>query len=431
MDFDTIFRETRSGRSVRQIIVLPDADVSEPDTVSEDELDHTFQQSNSSSDDEVIEEDDASTDARRKSYTWRRQPFNPKTEPFTEADEEIPSVLRPIEYFRMYFTAQLLSHIAFETNRKATQSLYSNLATTAAEIEVLIGISGRSVRQIIVLPDADVSEPDTVSEDELDHTFQQSNSSSDDEVIEEDDASTDARRKSYTWHRQPFNPKTEPFTEADEEIPSVLRPIEYFRMYFTAQLLSHIAFETNRKATQSLYSNLATTAAEIEVLIGMLITMGICEMPRYRMYWANQTRMDTIANCMSRNRFETLLRFLHFNDNDKVVMDRNHPDYDRFYKIRPLIESIRKTCLEETPGELQSVDEHIIPYKGRCKMKYYNPRKPDKWGLKDITRTDQTGHWPEMMTTKKRCRVCHRTCQVRCMKFNHTSVYCYRTKLFF
>ncbi|KRY17736.1 hypothetical protein T12_4465 [Trichinella patagoniensis] len=30
----------------------------------------------------------------------------------------------------------------------------------------------------------------------------------------------------------------------------------------------------------------------------------------------------------------------------------------------------------------------------------------------DITRTDQTGHWPEMMTTKKRCRVCHRTCQV-------------------
>ncbi|KRZ88406.1 hypothetical protein T08_4986 [Trichinella sp. T8] len=127
MDFDAIFRETRSGRNVRQIIVLPDPDVSEPDTVSEDELDHTFQQSNSSIDDEVIEEDDASTDARRKSYTW-------------QADEEIPSVLRPIEYLRMYFTAQLLFHISFETNRKATQSLYSNLATTAAEIEVLIGM---------------------------------------------------------------------------------------------------------------------------------------------------------------------------------------------------------------------------------------------------------------------------------------------------
>ncbi|KRX69409.1 PiggyBac transposable element-derived protein 2 [Trichinella sp. T6] len=432
--------------------------------------------------------------------------------------------------------------------------------------------SGRNVRQIIVLPNPDVSEPDTVSEDELDHTFQQSNSSSDDEVIEEDDASTDARRKSCIWRRRPFNPKTEPFIASDEEIPSVLKPIEYFRMYFTPQLLSHISFETNRKATQSLYSNLVTSVAEIEVLIGMLITMGIYEMPRYRMYWANQTRMDTLANCMSHNRFETLLRFLHFNDNDKVVMDRNHLDYDRFYKIRPLIESIRKTCLEETPGELQSViarcrkngfvhdfwlSEGMAPnvenpvgfftadfvmkvcetlpnYKGykwfdnrevilastyKCVDPVTPVRRWDKrnanlltflvhklidhkcrkwhrrvffWAIhvsltnswikykadcmkngieprnmmdlmafmlsvsdsliklektyvtrkcgrrpseppaeeeagpsktvrrtrepEDITRTDQTGHWPEMMTTKKRCRVCHRTCQVRCMK---------------
>ncbi|KRY96662.1 hypothetical protein T4C_1504 [Trichinella pseudospiralis] len=63
-------------------------------------------------------------------------------------------------------------------------------------------------------------------------------------------------------------------------------------MYFTAQLLSHIAFETNRKATQSLYSNLATTAAEIEVLIGMLITMGICEMPRLSWTETIQTTTD-------------------------------------------------------------------------------------------------------------------------------------------
>ncbi|KRY06859.1 PiggyBac transposable element-derived protein 2 [Trichinella patagoniensis] len=214
--------------------------------------------------------------------------------------------------------------------------------------------SGRNVGQIIVLPDPDVSEPDTVSEDELDRTFQQSHSSSDDEVIEEDDASANARRKLYIWCRRPFNPKTEAFIESDEEISPVLRSIEYFRIYFTPQLLSHISFETNRKATQCLYSNLVTTVAEMEGLIGMLITMGVSEMPRYR------------------------------NDNDKVVMDRSHPDYDRFYKIRSLIESIRKICLEEAPEELQSVGEYIIPYKGRCKMKYYNPRKPDKWSLKVI-----------------------------------------------
>ncbi|KRX23797.1 PiggyBac transposable element-derived protein 3 [Trichinella nelsoni] len=150
----------------------------------------------------------------------------------------------------------------------------------------------------------------------------------------------------------------------------------------------------NRKANQCLHSTLAATEAEIEVFTGMLIVMGITKMPRYRMYWANQTRFDAVANCMSRNRFETLLRFLHFNDDDKVIMDRNYPMYDRFYKVRPLLENIRKTCLEETPGELQSVDEHIIPYKGRCKMNihlHYNPKRPCKWGLKLFARCGKNG----------------------------------------
>ncbi|XP_003369710.1 hypothetical protein Tsp_05119 [Trichinella spiralis] len=181
-----------------------------------------------------------------------------------------------------------------------------------------------------VLPDPDVSEPETLSGDELDHTSLQSYSSSDEEVIDEDDASANA--------------------------------------YRTPELLSRITFETNCKANQCLHSTLAATEAEIEVFTGMLFVMGITKMPRYRMYSANQTRVDAVANCMSRNRFETLLRFLYFNDDDEVIMDRNYPMYDRFYKVRPLLENIRKTCLEETPGELQSVDEHIIPFKGRCKM---------------------------------------------------------------
>ncbi|KRY14741.1 PiggyBac transposable element-derived protein 3, partial [Trichinella patagoniensis] len=240
--------------------------------------------------------------------------------------------------------------------------------------------SGRNVRKIIVLPDPDVSEPETLSGDELDHTSQQSCSSSDEEVIDEDDASANARRKSYIWRRRPFNPELSTFIELDEHISPALGPIEHQSFCLT-----------NGKAYQCLHSTLAATEAEIEVFTGILIMMGITKMPRYRMYWENQTRVDAVANCMSRNRFETLLRFLHFNDDDKVIMDRNYSMYDRFYKVRPLLENIRKTCLEETPGELQSVDEHIIPYEGRCKMKYYNPKKPCKWGLKLFARCGKNG----------------------------------------
>ncbi|KRY17568.1 hypothetical protein T03_3899, partial [Trichinella britovi] len=58
------------------------------------------------------------------------------------------------------------------------------------------------------------------------------------------------------------------------------------------------------------------------------------------------------------------LRYLHFNDNSEAVQDRETPRYDRLFKIRPLIESIRQSCLQ-----YQSIDEEIIPYKGRNKLK--------------------------------------------------------------
>ncbi|KAL1235400.1 PiggyBac transposable element-derived protein [Trichinella spiralis] len=137
---------------------------------------------------------------------------------------------------------------------------------------------------------------ETLSGDELDHTSLQSYSSSDEEVIDEDDASANVRRKSYIWRRRPFNPELSTFIELDEHISPALRPIEH--------------------------QSFSATEAEIEVFTGMLFVMGITKMPRYRMYSANQTRVDAVANCMSRNRFETLLRFLYFNDDDEKTSVR-------------------------------------------------------------------------------------------------------------
>ncbi|KRX79605.1 hypothetical protein T06_15718, partial [Trichinella sp. T6] len=148
--------------------------------------------------------------------------------------------------------------------------------------------SGRTVRQIVVLPDPDVSEPDTDSEDEFSCLSHVSKNSGDSEEAIDDPSS----RKL--------------FTESDMEVLPVLRPIEYFGKYFTPQLLPQISFETNCNATQCSYSNLAATEAEIEVVIGMFIKTGIFALPRYRMLWAHSLRVDSVADCMSRNRYEAL-----------------------------------------------------------------------------------------------------------------------------
>ncbi|KRX58594.1 hypothetical protein T09_4877 [Trichinella sp. T9] len=146
MYFDTVFRQTKSGRNVRQIVVLPDPDLSEPDTVSDDELDRLSQRSH----DSIEDKDDAFFNA-----------ISSLKQQHCLVNNYCYYLAFPIDYLTRYFTPKLLSHISCDTSRKANQRLFSNLEEAKAEIEVL---TGRNVRQIVVLPDPDVSEPDTVGE---------------------------------------------------------------------------------------------------------------------------------------------------------------------------------------------------------------------------------------------------------------------------
>ena len=58
-------------------------------------------------------------------------------------------------------------------------------------------------------------------------------------------------------------------------------------------------------------------------------------------------------------------KFVHFNDNAKQVTNRDDPNYDWYYKVRPLLISLRDACLNVEPEEKMSVDEQMIPYKGK------------------------------------------------------------------
>jgi len=85
---------------------------------------------------------------------------------------------------------------------------------------------------------------------------------------------------------------------------------------------------------------------------------------------------------MSRNRFEELNRYLHFSDNSKVVTNRDDANYDRFNKVRPLLNMLREACQKLEPEEKISVDKQMIPFKGKNKLKQYIAKKPKKWGFK-------------------------------------------------
>jgi len=84
---------------------------------------------------------------------------------------------------------------------------------------------------------------------------------------------------------------------------------------------------------------------------------------------------------MTVKRFLKLIRFFHINDNSK--MPTRGPDFDKLFKVRPLINHLQAMYSSlECPSRHLSIDESMIAFKGRSGMKQYMPMKPIKRGFK-------------------------------------------------
>ncbi|XP_064614473.1 piggyBac transposable element-derived protein 3-like [Liolophura sinensis] len=92
---------------------------------------------------------------------------------------------------------------------------------------------------------------------------------------------------------------------------------------------------------------------------------------------------------MGRNRFQLLLRTIHFVDNEGVPEDGKT---DKLWKIRPFLKMFREQCLLVTPEENQAVDEMMVPFKGQYShIKQYIRGKPNPWEFKIWCRCSKSG----------------------------------------
>ncbi|KAH9379192.1 hypothetical protein HPB48_000223 [Haemaphysalis longicornis] len=112
--------------------------------------------------------------------------------------------------------------------------------------------------------------------------------------------------------------------------------------------------------------------------------------PRIRKYWSTDSvlRMDLVADSMPVNRFEELQRFLHFKDHSDTLSFQN----DRVTQIRSVIDALNEAFFSGVDAEeYQSVDEMVIPFKGRSSVRQYLPSKPKRWGFKVWVRAGVSG----------------------------------------
>ena len=104
-------------------------------------------------------------------------------------------------------------------------------------------------------------------------------------------------------------------------------------MFVTNELLDMVKEQTNLYSAQSTGSRVNVTAKHIEKLIGAYFRMGLVQMPSVRSYWETYMSYEGINLALSRNRFWSILRNLHFVDNLNVTQETKESDRVQDYVI--------------------------------------------------------------------------------------------------
>lgn len=151
---------------------------------------------------------------------------------------------------------------------------------------------------------------------------------------------------------------------------NIINPIDCYRHFITDEIISLMVRETNRYAEQYLQVHeisrrskyrewKPTTAEEMLKFFGIIIEMGLVQMPQMNHYWSNSQLYgsEIIRNAMPRERFELLLKFWHFSNND----DKDSSQ-DRLFKLQPILNLLRaRFSSVYIPDSVVTIDETMIP----------------------------------------------------------------------
>lgn len=122
-----------------------------------------------------------------------------------------------------------------------------------------------------------------------------------------------------------------------------------------------------------------TNKSEIKQFFGLQIMMGNLKLPRIEMFYGKHFKCKMFEE-IPEYRFYLLRTNIHLIDVEKIPENCT----DKFVRVRPLMDSVRKRCLELPLEENLAIDEQMIPLRGRVSkgVKQYVKNKPKiKWGV--------------------------------------------------
>ena len=202
-------------------------------------------------------------------------------------------------------------------------------------------------------------------------------------------------RDRHGWSEMTRNLGIEPFVhDTGPNIANLAEngtPKDFFFELFKPTMIETIVEQTNKYAREMIAAKpngdrlwADTNPAEIRAYLGVLILMGIHSLPRDEMYWSSDDRLGVpgINKVMPLKKFKKLSEYVHLCDNDNLP-DPADVNRDRLFKVRKLIDMANETFLAKyKPAKEISIDEAMVPFKGRSSLRQYMPIKPIKWGMK-------------------------------------------------
>ena len=150
-------------------------------------------------------------------------------------------------------------------------------------------------------------------------------------------------------------------------LPADASAKDYFNLLFPTALWKTIVSETNHYIQQKGKPFVETFDAEMKAFIGLTMAMGIHRLPRIENYWNSLWVLNIrqFTQIFTLKRYWFLWSSIHLVDNTQCVQ-RDHPDHDRLFKVRPLILKLNDTFPEHyRPQQNISVDESMVRFKGR------------------------------------------------------------------
>ena len=190
-----------------------------------------------------------------------------------------------------------------------------------------------------------------------------------------------------------FDPSTSGVTAAFP-CNAFSKPKDFLLAYFTGPVVQLICEETNKFYHQSLAAGKVKTPGhmkrwtdithpEFYIFLALLLLMPITKKSVLAHYWSLQDIRDVpfFRKYMSRDRFTSILRFLHFTDNSNAPSS-NDPGYDRLWKIRPIMSAILDLFSRYfRPYQNLCIDESLVLFRGRVIFRQYIKSKRHRYDI--------------------------------------------------